>query len=341
MSTQEIKKINSNSSSIGKLVQEFMHFTQKKLLCSSVSLSDPLLFSVFLCHQLVPVSSALIKILYIPNETKTPQRARPANSSGTKTLQVKLDMEMFLLLLLLHCVSSVKHTLMLMGVGSSGLPNLPTFCANIEIDEIRVAYCDSNRKTLNSTFDSSYSGFCFHLPDIFANKLNYLKDFQYEAVDILQVIAGCEWDDVTGEAGILLKHAYNGEDLFEWDVKNLTWIAKSHQAVMVKDKWKNDEDARLEMNLSLLMKFCPERLKKDVAHGDNSQQKRGLPSVSLLQKTPSSPIRCHVTGFYPNRGQLYWRENGEEIHEYVEHGLGEVRLCLSAAWVRKHHNQTG
>ncbi|XP_016533023.1 major histocompatibility complex class I-related gene protein-like [Poecilia formosa] len=229
-------------------------------------------------------------------------------------------MEMFLLLLLLHCVSSVKHTLMLMGVGSSGLPNLPTFCANIEIDEIRVAYCDSNRKTLNSTFDSSYSGFCFHLPDIFANKLNYLKDFQYEAVDILQVIAGCEWDDVTGEAGILLKHAYNGEDLFEWDVKNLTWIAKSHQAVMVKDKWKNDEDARLEMNLSLLMKFCPERLKKDVAHGDNSQQKRGLPSVSLLQKTPSSPIRCHVTGFYPNRGQLYWRENGEEIHEYVEHG---------------------
>ncbi|XP_014913080.1 IgG receptor FcRn large subunit p51-like isoform X1 [Poecilia latipinna] len=230
-------------------------------------------------------------------------------------------MEMFLLLLLLHCVSSVKHTLMLMGVGSSGLPNLPTFWANIEIDAIRVAYCDSNRKTLNSAFDSSYSGFCFHLPDNFAHKLNYLKDFQYEAVGILQMITGCEWDDVTGDVGIFLKFAYNGEDLLELDVKNLTWIAKNHQAVMVKDKWTNDEDTPLKNSVPLLKNVCPEDLKKYVSHGDHSQQKKaGLPSVSLLQRTPSSPIRCHVTGFHPNRGQLYWRKNGEEIHEYVEHG---------------------
>ncbi|XP_014913083.1 BOLA class I histocompatibility antigen, alpha chain BL3-7-like isoform X3 [Poecilia latipinna] len=137
----------------------------------------------------------------------------------------------------------------------------------------------------------------------------------------MKMITGCEWDDVTGDVGIFLKFAYNGEDLLELDVKNLTWIAKNHQAVMVKDKWTNDEDTPLKNSVPLLKNVCPEDLKKYVSHGDHSQQKKaGLPSVSLLQRTPSSPIRCHVTGFHPNRGQLYWRKNGEEIHEYVEHG---------------------
>ncbi|XP_041867650.1 class II histocompatibility antigen, M beta 1 chain-like isoform X2 [Melanotaenia boesemani] len=45
-----------------------------------------------------------------------------------------------------------------------------------------------------------------------------------------------------------------------------------------------------------------------------------LPSVSLLQKTPSSPVSCHTTGFYPNTALMFWRKDGEEIHENVEHG---------------------
>uniref|UniRef100_A0A3B3IFK8 Ig-like domain-containing protein n=1 Tax=Oryzias latipes TaxID=8090 RepID=A0A3B3IFK8_ORYLA len=44
------------------------------------------------------------------------------------------------------------------------------------------------------------------------------------------------------------------------------------------------------------------------------------PSVSFLQKTPSSPVCCHATGFYPDRADLFWRKDGEEIHEGVEKG---------------------
>ena len=42
--------------------------------------------------------------------------------------------------------------------------------------------------------------------------------------------------------------------------------------------------------------------------------------MSLLQKTPSSPVSCHATGFYPDRAALFWRKDGEDLHEDVDHG---------------------
>ncbi|XP_061123962.1 major histocompatibility complex class I-related gene protein-like isoform X2 [Syngnathus typhle] len=42
--------------------------------------------------------------------------------------------------------------------------------------------------------------------------------------------------------------------------------------------------------------------------------------VFLLQKTPSSLVTCHATGFYPRTSTLFWRKNGEKIHEDVEMG---------------------
>ncbi|RVE66603.1 hypothetical protein OJAV_G00109020 [Oryzias javanicus] len=50
----------------------------------------------------------------------------------------------------------------------------------------------------------------------------------------------------------------------------------------------------------------------------NFLQRKERPSVFLLQKTPSSLIRCHATGFYPDKANLFWRKDGEEIHEDVE-----------------------
>ena len=44
--------------------------------------------------------------------------------------------------------------------------------------------------------------------------------------------------------------------------------------------------------------------------------------MSLLQKSPSSPVSCHATGFYPDRAMMFWRKDGEELHEDVD--LGEI-----------------
>ncbi|CAL8385350.1 unnamed protein product [Arctogadus glacialis] len=44
------------------------------------------------------------------------------------------------------------------------------------------------------------------------------------------------------------------------------------------------------------------------------------PRVSLLQRSPSSPVVCHATGFYPNRVVMFWRRDGQELHEQVDPG---------------------
>ncbi|XP_035990220.1 major histocompatibility complex class I-related gene protein isoform X3 [Fundulus heteroclitus] len=50
------------------------------------------------------------------------------------------------------------------------------------------------------------------------------------------------------------------------------------------------------------------------------KQPQEHPSLSLLQKSPSAPVSCHATGFFPSRALMFWRKDGAEIHENVEHG---------------------
>ncbi|XP_030268620.1 major histocompatibility complex class I-related gene protein-like [Sparus aurata] len=71
---------------------------------------------------------------------------------------------------------------------------------------------------------------------------------------------------------------------------------------------------------TVLTQIYPERLKKFVDYGRSGLLRTELPSVSLLQKTPSSPVSCLATGFYPHRASLVWRKDGEELHEEVDHG---------------------
>ncbi|RXN38098.1 MHC class I alpha [Labeo rohita] len=41
------------------------------------------------------------------------------------------------------------------------------------------------------------------------------------------------------------------------------------------------------------------------------------PQVSLLQKSLTSPVTCHATGFYPKGVTISWMRNGQEHHEDV------------------------
>uniref|UniRef100_A0A673J5B8 Ig-like domain-containing protein n=1 Tax=Sinocyclocheilus rhinocerous TaxID=307959 RepID=A0A673J5B8_9TELE len=44
------------------------------------------------------------------------------------------------------------------------------------------------------------------------------------------------------------------------------------------------------------------------------------PEVSVLQRNSSSPVVCHVTGFYPAAVTITWLRNEEEHDEDVDFG---------------------
>ncbi|XP_071355986.1 major histocompatibility complex class I-related gene protein-like [Trachinotus anak] len=243
--------------------------------------------------------------------------------------------KLFLLLLLCHVSSAVKHTLKYFSTVSAGVPNFPEAVAVGMIDGLQAGYCDANtsslelkedwvKKMLNENPDQLqwYTEECFEdLPKFFKANIYSLKQRfnQSGGVHILQRMSGCEWDDETEEVVGFNQFGYDGEDFLLFDLKTLTWIAPKPEAVITKHRWDADT-ARMKENKFFFTQICPEWLKKSLNYGRSSLLRTDPPSVSLLQKSPSSPVSCHATGFYPDRALMLWRKDGEDLHEDVDQG---------------------
>ncbi|KAM9817593.1 major histocompatibility complex class I-related gene protein-like [Neosynchiropus ocellatus] len=223
------------------------------------------------------------------------------------------------------------HSLTYVATGLSGVPNVPEFIEVAMVDDVVIYRYDSDSLTTEpkqdwmtrlSSVDMEYlesnTPRCKRNQQRTKYRLIDLKErFNHTAgVHIYQWTYGCEWDEETGKFRGHYHIAYDGEDFIALDLETLTWIAAKQQAVTLKHRWDTYE-ALNEYNDRFMNQYCRQWLKKFLDYGKSSLLRTELPSVSLLQKTPSSPIVCHATGFYPPRAKLFWTKDGEELHEGV------------------------
>ncbi|XP_050924578.1 zinc-alpha-2-glycoprotein isoform X9 [Lates calcarifer] len=242
--------------------------------------------------------------------------------------------KLFLFILLCHIASSVEHSLKFFFTGSYGVKNFPEFVGVVMVGGVEVIYCDSNirgaepkqdwmRKLMKDDPEHMdwYSNECRTSHSIFNTTIkDLMQSFnQTGGVHIYQRMFGCEWDDETAEVNGYDQYGYDGEDFIEFDLKTETWITATPQAVTTKNKWDNDRAYNVQEK-NYLTQVCPDQLKKYLNYGRTSLLRTDRPSVSLLQKTPSSPVSCHATGFYPDRAMMFWRKDGEELDEDVDRG---------------------
>ncbi|KAK0154020.1 Major histocompatibility complex class I-related gene protein [Merluccius polli] len=124
---------------------------------------------------------------------------------------------------------------------------------------------------------------------------------------------GCEWDDEDYTTDGYEQYGYDGEDFLALDLKTLTWIAPVQQAVSTKLRL-NQNRADLEYRKNYYTK------ESTWHNGKSTLLRTERPEVSLLQRRPSSPVVCHATGFFPDKVVVFWRRDGEELYEHVDHG---------------------
>ncbi|XP_061597603.1 major histocompatibility complex class I-related gene protein-like [Cololabis saira] len=140
-----------------------------------------------------------------------------------------------------------------------------------------------------------------------------------EGAHIIQQIIHCEQDDETNTFEGYVRYGNNGEDFIAFDVKTETWITLVPEAETVKQEWDGNE-VRNKFWKNIVTGLCSTWLNKSLTYGKSYLNRKDLPSASLLQENSSSPVTCHATGFYPDRADMFWRRDGEQIHEGVKHG---------------------
>ncbi|XP_054647300.1 H-2 class I histocompatibility antigen, Q9 alpha chain-like [Dunckerocampus dactyliophorus] len=240
----------------------------------------------------------------------------------------------FLLAVQMHSVTPVIHTLKYFQTASSQVPNFPEYVEVGYVDEVQIVHYDSNSRKAEAKQDWM-NKITAEDPNYWQGQTeinvgneqvykisieNLQKRFnQTGGVHVLQWMFGCEWDDETDEVNGWHQEGYDGEDFISLDMKTWTYTAAKQQAFRDKLQWDHNK-AHLDYQKFYFTERCPSYLKKYVNNGRKVLMRTELPQVFLLQKTPSSPVSCLATGFYPDRADLFWRKDGEQLHEDVEHG---------------------
>uniref|UniRef100_A0A8C6SPN0 Ig-like domain-containing protein n=1 Tax=Neogobius melanostomus TaxID=47308 RepID=A0A8C6SPN0_9GOBI len=227
--------------------------------------------------------------------------------------------------------STVTHSLLYFDTSSTQVPNFPQFVSVAYVNGLQITHYDSNTKRempkqewMKKITDEDHEYWDRNtqiaLNTEQASKGNTETAKQRlnltDGLHMWQRMSGCEWDDETNEINGYFQYAFDGEDFIALDLKTETFVAPRPEAVVTKHRWERIGEAVRQKDY--ITHECVDYLKKYLRNGE-SVLMRKAPLVSFLQKSPSSPVTCHATGFYPDRAMLFWTKDGEELYEGVDY----------------------
>ncbi|XP_058617506.1 major histocompatibility complex class I-related gene protein-like [Onychostoma macrolepis] len=211
------------------------------------------------------------------------------------------------------------------------IAGIPEFSAVTTLDGRQIDYYDSEIKKLIPRQDwmkefvsgdrfKEYTEIREQVQQ--TNKINItvlMDQFSHShGVHTYQRMYGCDWDDETGDSQGFDQHGYDGEDFISLDVEELRYISAVLQGVPTMEQWNNDRK-QLELLKQYYKYYCVNWLKYFLTLKKADSERRA-PEVSLLQKSSSSPVECHATGFYPSAVTITWLRNGQDYDEDVDPG---------------------
>nr|AAD08650.1 MHC class I alpha chain [Ictalurus punctatus] len=232
----------------------------------------------------------------------------------------------------LHLSSAVTHSMQIFYTGVTPGINFPEFTALGQVDGQQFNYYDSKmRRTIPKTEwiqkinadDPDYWNRQTQIRQGWQETFKVDMDTlmrrfnQTAGVHTVQEMYGCELDD-DGTTRGYYQDSYDGEDFISLDLKTLTWIAPTPQALITKNKWDKDPGYNNQWK-NYLEKECIEWLQKYVGYGRETLERKVPPTASVFQEEESSPeVVCHATGFFPKTVMITWQKDGEDVHEDVE-----------------------
>ncbi|XP_061908648.1 RT1 class I histocompatibility antigen, AA alpha chain-like [Entelurus aequoreus] len=239
-----------------------------------------------------------------------------------------------MLIVQIHRGLPVTYSLKYFHTASSQVTHFPDYVVVVYIDDVEIGHYDSNTKEAEAKQEwmkkfttvapkhfllQTQSGIRHEKEDK-KDLETFQKRFNHtEGLHIYQRMKGCEWNDETDETKSWRQSSYDGEDFLALDTKTWTWTAAKPQAVPIKQKLDHDR-AYMEYLKFYHTGICVHYLKTYVNFSRDVLMRTELPKVFLLQKTPSSPVSCFATGFYPSSAALFWRKDGKDLRENVVHG---------------------
>ncbi|XP_057693078.1 major histocompatibility complex class I-related gene protein-like isoform X2 [Corythoichthys intestinalis] len=228
------------------------------------------------------------------------------------------------------------HSLRYCITASTQINNRPDILYDIYVDGVLILHYDNNNRKVELRYDFVNEAIANdpilnHLGDFAAERETLAKtlmekiriaDNITEGVHCGQLTFGCKWNAENEETDGWERYSYDGEDYASLDVATESWTIanrKSRQYFIATLNLEHDEGPRKYRKYFYTEK-CLSQLKTFLEYGQDFYKRAELPKVSLLQKTPSSPITCHATGFYPNTADLFWRKDGEQLHMDADYG---------------------